>query len=104
MLFMNHSDIDAAVRKYRPESVSGRAAQILADLRDQANEHSDGWHSWPLPARAAAKLMAFVQGPEDAVTRSEANLRRALVPIKAFMTRRGLAAGMSMPILSRYDR
>lgn len=103
MLFMNESEIDSAVRRYQPESVSGRAAGILADLRDQANANSDGWHSWPAPARAAKKLMEFLQGPEDAVTRSEKNLRKALVPIKSFMTRKGLNAGMSLPILSRYD-
>ena len=94
---MNEYEIDSAVRKYRPETPSGRAAQFLSDFRNEVNAHSDGWPYWSAPVRSANKLMEFLQGPEDAVTRSEKALKAALVPIKAFYTRRGFAAGMEMP-------
>jgi hypothetical protein len=94
---MNEHEIDSAVRKYRPETPSGRAAQFLSDFRHEVNAHSDGWCYWKAPVTASAKLIQFLTGPEDAVTRSEKALKVALVPIRSFMTRRGNAAGMTMP-------
>ena len=94
---MNDSEIESALRRYRPDTPSGRAALFLYTLKEETNANSDGWHSWPLPARAANKLMQFLQGPEDAPTRSWSALSKALVPIKSFYTRRGYAAGMKWP-------
>jgi hypothetical protein len=93
MNFMNDSDIDMALCRYAAHPVLSRATRVLAHLAKQANEHSDGWHSWPLPWRAASRLIALIQSGDA----TEPRLREALAPIKSFYTQRGDAAGMSRP-------
>lgn len=92
--WMNDFDIDRAMSKFKSHPVLSRAVKFLSDLREEANNHSDGWHSWPLPSNAAAQLQGLVQHPEYA---TEANLKKALGPIRAFYTKRGTAAGMKWP-------
>ncbi len=101
MKFMNEMDIAEAARRHRGHPVLGPATRFLAEFKDQVNAHSDGWPYWSPPAKAAAKLMDLVDtNPWDEPKPvTEADLRRALAPIKSFMTRRGLAAGMVMPPL-----
>ena|ERR1035437_1172613 len=94
MLFMNSSEIYYAMYCYANHPVLGPAARFLRDFMDEVNLHSDGWHSWPLPCRAAKRLQELIRGSRPA-TRAE--LVKALAPIKSFMTRRGNVAGMKMP-------
>lgn len=93
-MFMNTWDIDDAARKYARHPVLGKATRFLAALRDEADSHSDGWAYWPLPARAAKRLMTMIQHPETA---TEDELRKSLAPIRSFFTRRGNTAGMTFP-------
>lgn len=105
MLFMNEWDIENALDRHRLHPALGPATRFLSDFRIEANQHSDGWHSWPLPARAAKQLMTLIQRGNahqrdfrvPDVTMAE--VQKALIPIKSFMTRRGLKAGMRMPAL-----
>ena len=60
MNFMNSFDIEQAVRKYRPETPSGRAAQFLYDFMEEVNDHSDNWAYWKAPVAAANNLPAFL--------------------------------------------
>lgn len=94
MRYMNEWDIQEAVQRYSDHPVLGKATRFLVDFRDEVNSHSDGWAYWRQPVNAAAKLMALFDEP-DAVT--EKDFTRALGPIRSFMTRRGIAAGMTMP-------
>lgn len=94
MLFMNTWEIDEAVIQNQGRPVLGKASLFLLQLRDEVNRVSDGWHSWPLPARAAKQLMELVQGKLPA---EESSYRKALSPIKSFYTRHGKAAGMRWP-------
>lgn len=94
MRFMNMWEIEDVYERYRKHQLLGPAVQTLLNLATWANENSDGWHSWPKPARAAAKLMDLIEGPEPRQQyddeRSDvtlAKLRAALAPVKAFRTR-----------------
>lgn len=97
MKFMNEYEIDEARERWRDHPVLGPATLTLESLRDAANANSDGWASWPKPARAAAKLMELIE--RDGTTqymygdREDATpelLRAALRPIKTFRTQSGL--------------
>ena len=105
MLFMNEFDIEEAQARWATHPTLGPATRFLARFAAEVNAHSDGWPYWSLPVKSAAKLMTVIQ---DANTRwrdgrsvetSAEDVRQALVPIKAFMTRRGTAAGMRLPDL-----
>jgi hypothetical protein len=93
MQFMNEDEIDIAVRRYRGHPVLAIATRFLRAFKDEVNGHSDGWSYWVPPVRAARMLIELIRRG----TGTEADLRRALAPIKAFYTRRGTAAGMVMP-------
>jgi len=92
--WMNDYEIERAVERYKNHPILSRATKFLRDFSEETNEHSDGWHSWPLPGNAAVKLMGMIQHPEYA---SEDNFKKALAPIRSFYTRRGDAAGMKFP-------
>lgn len=94
MHFMNHWDIDEAAERFRNHPVLSKATRFLAALRDEVDSHSDGWAYWGPPGRAANQLMTLIENPDAA---TEAAFKKALRPIKAFYTRRGVAAGMKFP-------
>lgn len=105
MKFMNDYDIERAATQYAGHSVLGPATVTLDALRIWADEHSDGWHSWPKPARAARLLMELIenqqaadrssrQSDRDLLTMTAADLRRALAPVKGV---RGRHPGRRLP-------
>jgi nicotinamidase-related amidase len=94
MLFMNEWEIDEAVQRARNHPVLSAATTFLMQLRDETNAHSDGWHSWPAPCRAAKKLIELIKAGNP----TERDFQKAIVPIRAFYTRRGAAAGMCWPV------
>lgn len=85
-----------------------KGALVLHNLMRWANNNSDGWHMWPKPARAAAKLIQLLEDKqrdyrEDGVVSragetgiveftdaTDAQLKAAFAPIKAFLTRQGV--------------
>jgi hypothetical protein len=96
MRFMNTWDIDDARKRYANHPILGPATRTLDNLRDWADDNSDGWAYWPKPSRAAAKLQEMIErdgtskyrfGDRDDVTAAE--YRKALSPIKAFRTKQG---------------
>lgn len=101
MHYMNEYEIKEAVRYFQHDPVLGPAARFLEHYKNEVNRHSDGWPYWSAPVHAAKQLIVLLEthralGWHDApATHSE--VRKALTPIKAFMTRRGTAAGMQMP-------
>lgn len=84
MLFMNTWEVDEAKTKHASHPILAKATQLLADLRDLTNEVSDGWCYWPAPVRAAKLLMQMIQENRDP---GKNDLKRAVAPIKAFVTR-----------------
>lgn len=87
MHFMNEPEIDTYVHRYREHRVLAEATRFLSDLRHLVNENSDGWCYWRAPVVAAKQLMLLIEKPETATT---AALKKALVPIKSFCTRKKL--------------
>lgn len=95
MRFMNEYDIDRArSQAFQDENpVLIRATGTLLALKDWADRNSDGWAHWPQPARAANKLMELIESAErqgDGEDITQAELTKALTPIKAFCTRQGI--------------
>jgi hypothetical protein len=97
MSWMNEPNVlDAAERWFDKEDTPNlhEGAQILARLMRWTNSHSDGWPYWQKPSRAANMLMTVLQekrrerfdGPDDL---TDAELKKLLSPIKAFLTRQG---------------
>jgi hypothetical protein len=103
MLFMNEDEINEAAARHVSHPVLGPATRFLRDFKDEVNAHSDGWPYWSPPVRAAARLMALIEGAREQlrdghpVACTLRDVQKALPPIKAFMTRRGTAAGMTLP-------
>lgn len=101
MNYMNDFDILRTQQRLTDQRqfanpVMVKAVQFLAAFKEQVDNNSDGWAHWKCPVAAANKLMEIVQGKTEA---TEANFKKAMSPIKSFMTRRGFAAGMQMPII-----
>lgn len=97
MTWMNEYDVERAVDLIGDETPNlRRGAQVLYNLMEWTNSHSDGWPYWQKPSRAASKLMEHLEaanrnryrGDEEDIT--DAELKAALSPIKAFLTRQGV--------------
>lgn len=111
MTWMNEYDIDDAARRWKNHPILGPATLTLSNLRDVTNRNSDGWVYWPKPARAASKLMGLIQGEHlsevdrrnlnwenpERTDVTEAMLRKAYTPIKAFLTKQGLTCELAEP-------
>jgi hypothetical protein len=98
MMFMNEWDIRETARRYAAHPALGPATTFLLEFMEEVNAHSDGWPYWSPPVRSAAKLMALINTRDPRLV-TPAHVRRALGPIKSFMTRRGTGAGMTLPTL-----
>lgn len=99
MTWMNEFDVDSAYSHfstYREEFPNGyRAVQALDALVEWTNANSDGWPYWTKPSNASQRLQAWLDGwrnrwiANDNDDLSEADLKQALRPIKAFLTKQG---------------
>jgi hypothetical protein len=105
-MWMNEGEIEQAMERFQSHPVLGKGARFLGAFRDEVNAHSDGWAHWPLPGKAADKLMTLLYTHLWAHTMwprpSEptfADLKKAYVPIRAFYTRVGHKAGLTFPPL-----
>lgn len=97
MRFLNAYEIDQRAQQYATHPILGPATRTLRNLRDAADENSDGWAYYPKPARAASQLMELIDrdgtsryrfdDEREDVTLTE--YRKALAPVKAFQTRSG---------------
>ena len=94
MKYWNEYDIVQQERRARNNHCPNRleGVDVVARLKDWADRNSDGWAYWPKPVRAAKNLMVLVESGDhwvcDDVTETE--LKRALVPVKSFLTRHGV--------------
>ena len=104
---LNSSDIEDA--QYRAAEEVARpnlqaAVLTLARLHDWVQSNSDGWAYWKKPAAASTKLQnltysryfgRFDSRIEEDLTARE--LKSAYTPIKAFLTRQGVAHSVIFP-------
>lgn len=92
-IFLNEDEIDEAALRFRSHPVLGQATRFLAAYRDEVNAKSDGWPYWG--HKAAGSLMRIVHQANPRTPNSReptaAEVRKAIAPIKAFCTKRGLA-------------
>lgn len=88
-MFMNHYEVEDAVRRYADDPTLGPASRTLANLMHWTNRNSDGWAYWPKPTRAARSLVALFPRRWDDPTPSADEVNKAIRPIKAFRTRQG---------------
>src|SRR5574338_536809 len=104
--FMSEYDIDVALRRFDPGRTPNRAylAAVVDALRDWANSNSDGWAYWPKPARAARRAFELIDGyttpdrtAQEEYDATDAEVRAALAPIKALLTRQGVRHETVLP-------
>jgi hypothetical protein len=99
MQYMNDFDLDNARARFSEGNTPNRArlAMVVALLADWTNEHSDGWAYWLPPRRAANKAMTLINSTtnvandeQERTDATDAEVKAALTPIKAFLTRQGV--------------
>lgn len=96
-MFLNEYDIDMLQREIDADETPNLRAgvDVIAELCDWVNANSDGWPYWRKPQAAAKRLsdllyeaqMQLYRGNVDDIDR--ATLKKALTPIKSFLTRQG---------------
>lgn len=108
-MWMNRMDIEEAYGRYGQQHTPiGNAVRFLKAFMEEVDSHSDGWPYWSAPSKAADKLMNLIHGYmwrgmgayPDVPAPTMADVLKCMPPIKSFMTRRGLKAGMKMPELN----
>jgi len=92
MLFLNEWEVNDREIRFNGghTPVLGRAATILGNLVRWTNRNSDGWAYWPKPRRASKSLQALLYDIRRENDITEAELSKALAPVKAFLTRQGV--------------
>ena len=90
MMFMNEYEIEIALSRFANDETPNlfTAANTLYRLKEWTNDNSDGWAYWPKPCRAAKRLQELLQAADrfNPVDCTDAALKAALTPIKAFLT------------------
>ena len=91
-MFWNHIEVEMAASAQHDCPNVRKGVKLLKRLMESVNEQSDGWHSWPAPARSAEKLQTLLQtagnvqhGTHGKI--SEADLKKAIAPIRSMVTR-----------------
>ena len=112
MSWMNEHEVAEMQRMIDPADTPNLAegAYVLGNLVEWTNSNSDGWPYWQKPSNAAKPLMAllgahtyaarfgYYQGTSRTLEDvSEADLRKALAPIKTFLTRQGIDHNAVLP-------
>lgn len=109
---MNEYDVEEALDLFpedeTPNLLAG--ARLLYRLVRWTNAHSDGWPYWSKPSTASVRLQTllhdhtyaarfgYYQGTAERLHDvSEADLAATLRPIKAFLTRQGVAHSEVFP-------
>lgn len=88
MKFFNDYDIQRAREAFAHHEVLNNATALLQNVALDADENSDGWHSWPLPCRASKQLIELIEAAyKDPSVGTQAAFKKAAAPIKAFYTR-----------------
>jgi hypothetical protein len=91
---MNRWDVDEAAERFTDETPNlQRGARVLVRLVNWTDSNSDGWPYWQKPSNAASKLMEHLESAKrtyEPTDLTDAELTKALTPIKAFLTKQGV--------------
>jgi hypothetical protein len=102
-VFANRNDIWTWQQRHNNATgrpMAGALADNLAALAQWADDNSDGWSTWPKPARAARTATLLLRDLDNRERESwstgrlddltAADVKRALSPVRAFLTRQGV--------------
>lgn len=92
MAWMNQTEIEWAASNHHKCPNVRKGLTLLLRLMQAVNAQSDGWAYWTAPSHAAAKLQTLLQSAGSLLhgttgTITEAQLKAAIVPIRAMVTR-----------------
>lgn len=96
MIHMNEYDLRRARDRFTRAAKPNRLALVMVvdELRQWADEVSDGWAYWAAPRQAALRAMNLIESTtneenarREKVDVDEITMRHAVVPIKALLTR-----------------
>jgi hypothetical protein len=105
MTWFNRYEVAEAAIRHAGHPVLGPATTTLVNLMNWTDANSDGWPYWQKPSRAARQLTRLIDGTErkeageyagnvrldkERADATDAKLRKAYAPIKAFLTRQGV--------------
>jgi len=91
-MWMNQGEIEMMAHNHHACPNVRKGVRLLQRLMEAVNEQSDGWAYWSAPGKAAEKLMDLLKGVgnlwyDTHGTISDADLRKAITPIRAMVTR-----------------
>jgi hypothetical protein len=101
-MWMNEYEVRSMPDRFDAEDQPNaeRGARVLLNLLVWTNNNSDGWPYWSKPNAAAASLISLLQSVEgQSFDAPDASLKRALTPIKAFLTRQKVDEATRMWII-----
>lgn len=89
---MNQSEIEWAAQQSHKCPNVRKGIDLLLRLMQAVNEQSDGWAYWRAPSKACQKLMDLLKTAGNlqhgtSGTISDADLRKAITPIRTMVTR-----------------
>lgn len=96
MRYMNDFDLELARQRFTRAAKPNRLALVMVvdHLREWTDEHSDGWAYWTKPRQAADQAMALIESATSRINEeqerhdiTDEEMRAAVRPIKAFLTR-----------------
>ncbi len=91
-MFMNQPEIEWAASVWHECPNVRKGVRLLLRLVEATNAQSDGWCYWHAPSRASDKLQTLLKGAGNldhgtSGTVTDAELKKAVVPIRAMVTR-----------------
>lgn len=112
MKFMNVFDLDEGRARFTQRATPNRLALVLVvdALREWADLNSDGWAHWRQPVDAARRAIEHIESRtnqeneyQERFDVDNATMRRAVTPIRAFLTRQNATAEEKEQILRSID-
>lgn len=90
-MFLNQHEIEHIATRVHEDLNVRKGVRLILRLMQATNEQSDGWAHWSPPSKSIQKLVQLLQTAGNLMygTRgkiSDADLRKAVAPIKAMVT------------------
>ena len=91
-MFMNQAEIEWAASCQHECPNVRKGVRLLQRLMESVNEQSDGWAYWAAPSKSTEKLVELLRTAGNLThgthgTISDADLRKAITPIRTMVTR-----------------
>lgn len=91
-MFLNQYDVEQMAGQQHADLNVRKGVRLILRLMQATNDQSDGWAYWSPPSKSIEKLVQLLQTAGNLMygTRgsiSDADLRKAVSPIRAMVTR-----------------